>query len=102
MYLGKIVESGQAGHVLKQPKHPYTQALLSSAPKLRDTSIPDVIKGEPPSLINLPPGCPYAPRCPYAMEVCREREPQSYLVEGALVACYLYDKNILSKAESAG
>jgi peptide/nickel transport system ATP-binding protein len=102
MYLGKIVESGRAGHVLKQPKHPYTQALLSSAPKLRDTSIPDVIKGEPPSLINPPPGCPYAPRCPYAMEVCKEREPQSYLVEGASVACYLYDKDVVSKAESAG
>lgn len=101
MYLGKIVESGRAGQVLQQPKHPYTQALLSSAPKLRDTSIPDVIKGEPPSLINLPAGCPYAPRCPYAMEVCKEREPQPYVVEGASVACYLYDKDVVSRAESA-
>jgi len=101
MYLGKIVESGQAGQVLQQPKHPYTQALLSSAPKLRDASIPDVIKGEPPSLINLPPGCPYAPRCPHAMDVCGEREPQPYLVEGVSVACYLYDKDVVSRAEPA-
>jgi peptide/nickel transport system ATP-binding protein len=102
MYLGKIVESGPAAQVLQQPKHPYTHALLSSAPRLGETSIPEVIKGEPPSLINLPPGCPYAPRCPHTMEVCREREPQPYQVEGASVACYLYDNDVVSRAESAG
>lgn len=101
MYLGKIVESGPAAQVLGQPKHPYTQALLSSAPRLRETSIPEVIKGEPPSLINVPPGCPYAPRCPHAMEVCGEREPQAYTVEGASVACYLYDKDVNSGTVSA-
>jgi len=101
MYLGKIVESGPAVQVLGQPKHPYTQALLSSAPKLRETSIPEVIKGEPPSLINLPPGCPYAPRCPYAMEVCEREEPRTYVVEGASVACFLYDKDAAGKTGPA-
>ena len=101
MYLGKMVESGPAVQVLRQPKHPYTQALLSSAPKLRETSIPEVIKGEPPSLINLPPGCPYAPRCPYAMEVCEKEEPRTYVVERASVACFLYDKDAAGKTGPA-
>lgn len=97
MYLGKIVESGPAAQVLRRPKHPYTQALLGSAPRLGETSIPQVIKGEPPSLINLPPGCPYTPRCPYAMDVCGKDEPQGYIVEGASVACYLYDEDVVGK-----
>jgi oligopeptide/dipeptide ABC transporter ATP-binding protein len=98
MYLGKVVEDGPATSVLSRPKHPYTQALLSSAPKLGETDIPAVIKGEPPSLINLPPGCPYAPRCPYAFAVCTEREPGLYEVEGVSAACYLYDKDAVSGA----
>lgn len=97
MYLGKIVESGAAGKVLSQPKHPYTQALLASAPKLGKTSISEVVKGEPPSLIDLPPGCPYAPRCPHVMEVCREREPPAYEVEGVSVECFLYDKGVIAQ-----
>jgi len=98
MYLGKIVEQGPAAKVLLQPRHPYTQALLSSTPRLHERSIPEAIKGEPPSLINLPPGCPYAPRCPYAMKVCEEREPRVYEIEGLSVSCYLYDKNVISES----
>ena len=98
MYLGKVVEDGPAASVLSRPRHPYTQALLSSAPKLGETDIPAVIKGEPPSLIDLPSGCPYAPRCPYAFAVCTEREPGSYQVEGVSAACYLYDKDAVGGA----
>ena len=101
MYLGKIVEQGPAAKVLLQPKHPYTQALLSSTPRLHERSIPEAIKGEPPSLINLPPGCPYAPRCPYAMKVCGEREPRAYEMEGLSVSCYLYDEDIMSQSGAA-
>ncbi len=97
MYLGKVVEYGPASVVLQHPKHPYTQALLSSTPKLGLTGIPGVIKGEPPSLIDLPSGCPYVARCPYAMAVCGEKEPSFYKVEGSLAACYLYDKEIMDK-----
>jgi peptide/nickel transport system ATP-binding protein len=97
MYLGKIVELGAAGKMLSQPKHPYTQALLASAPKLGKTSISEVVRGEPPSLIDLPPGCPYAPRCPHVMEVCRKREPPAYEVEGVSVECFLYDKGAMAQ-----
>jgi peptide/nickel transport system ATP-binding protein len=90
MYLGKIVEYGRPGDVLKQPKHPYTQALLASAPKL-DGSSPEAITGEPPSLINLPKGCRFEPRCPHAMPKCREKEPTLISADGELVACYLYE-----------
>lgn len=91
MYLGKIVEYGIPGNVLKRPKHPYTQALLASAPKL-DGSSPEAITGEPPSLINLPKGCRFEPRCPYSMPKCREREPALVSRDGELVACYLYEE----------
>lgn len=90
MYLGKIVEYGMPRDVLKNPKHPYTQALLASAPKL-DGSSPEAIGGEPPSLINLPKGCRFEPRCPHAMPKCREREPMLISKGDELVACYLYE-----------
>jgi peptide/nickel transport system ATP-binding protein len=91
MYLGKIVEYGVPGDVLKNPKHPYTQALLASAPKL-DGSSPEAIGGEPPSLINLPKGCRFEPRCPHSMPKCREREPKLISKDDELVACYLYQE----------
>jgi oligopeptide/dipeptide ABC transporter ATP-binding protein len=94
MYLGKVVEYGEAETVLQSPRHPYTQALLASSPKLGETSIPGVIKGDPPSLIALPSGCPYVSRCPQAMAVCGEIEPDFFEVEGALAACFLYDKKM--------
>jgi peptide/nickel transport system ATP-binding protein len=90
MYLGKIVEYGAPDDVLKSPKHPYTQALLASAPKL-DGSSPEAIGGEPPSLINLPKGCRFEPRCPRAMPKCREREPTLISKDDELVACYLFE-----------
>ncbi len=90
MYLGKIVEYGLPRDVLKNPKHPYTQALLASAPKL-DGSSPEAIGGEPPSLINLPMGCRFEPRCPHAMPKCREKEPLLISNGDELVACYLYE-----------
>ena len=92
MYLGRIVEYGLPDQVLRNPKHPYTQALLASAPKL-DGSAPEAIGGEPPSLINLPKGCRFEPRCPHAMPKCREREPTLISRDGALVACYLYEES---------
>jgi len=90
MYLGKIVEYGTPADVLMHPKHPYTQALLASTPKL-DGSSPEAIKGEPPSLINLPKGCRFVPRCPHAMPKCSEREPSLISKDTTQIACYLYD-----------
>ena len=98
MYLGEVVEMGTSTQVLLKPKHPYTQALLQSAPKLVD-GLPSsrekvlLVAGEPPSMINLPPGCRYEPRCPYAMARCREKDPELLKRDGVLVSCYLYDQS---------
>ena len=76
MYAGRIVESGDVRQIFNTPKHPYTQALIDSVPKLEvKTGRLRQIDGQPPLLYNLPPGCPFAPRCPNALDRCREEYP---------------------------
>jgi len=76
MYAGKIVESGDVRRVLKRPIHPYTVALMESVPAIGTTRERLYqIAGQPPDLLNLPPGCPFYERCPIRMEVCREAFP---------------------------
>ena len=76
MYAGKIVESGTAQQVLKQPRHPYTHALVASAPSRNPRGQPlRQIPGMTPSLINLPGGCPFRERCDRASEACRQPPP---------------------------
>jgi len=92
MYLGKIVESGQAKTIARDAKHPYTKALFSAAlpshPDERHEEVP--LSGEVPSPINPPSGCHFHPRCPHAMARCSREEPQLAEVEGRLVACHLF------------
>jgi len=77
MYLGRIVETGTMREVLKHPKHPYTQALLSVIPvpnpRLRKKRI--ILQGETPNPIKIPVGCRFHPRCPVALEVCKQSDP---------------------------
>jgi peptide/nickel transport system ATP-binding protein len=77
MYLGRIVESGRTNEILDNPKHPYTQALLSAIPAIEPESRHEVIrlKGELPSPANAPEGCHFHPRCPHVMPICREVYP---------------------------
>jgi oligopeptide/dipeptide ABC transporter ATP-binding protein len=93
MYLGKIVETGEADTIAKTPKHPYTQALFSAAlPTHPDEQREEIIlPGEVPSPIRPPGGCRFHPRCPFAMARCAEEEPQLLPVDGRLAACHLYD-----------
>ncbi len=76
MYAGKIVETAPTRDIFKAPRHPYTSALINSVPHLdrKDERLYS-IEGQPPSLLNLPPGCRFAPRCPVVMDVCREQQP---------------------------
>ena len=77
MYLGHMVEVGLTNDVFRRPHHPYTQVLLSSLPSL-DPDIPAkrvLLEGDPPTPINPPPGCPFAPRCPEVQELCRHEKP---------------------------
>ncbi len=92
MYLGRIVERGTAEEVLRSPKHPYTQALLSAVPipKLEAHSTAIRLPGETPSPANPPSGCHFHPRCPQAMDVCRQRYPDSTGVSAThTVVCHL-------------
>ena len=90
MYAGKIVEQGTVRDIFNHPSHPYTEALLASVPKLEeDVDRLYSIEGQPPALHDLPPGCPFAPRCPYVMEQCREEYPPVFQVnEAHFAACW--------------
>jgi oligopeptide/dipeptide ABC transporter ATP-binding protein len=93
MYLGQIVEWGEAADVALAPKHPYTQALFAAALPI-DVDEPReeiVLSGEVPSPLAPPSGCRFHPRCPHAMARCEIEEPALRREGGRLVACHLYD-----------
>lgn len=91
MYAGKIVEEATTGQIFDQPLHPYTRFLINSLPKFGDKHMRDSVPGNPPSLIDLPAGCPFHPRCPQVMEICRQQMPGfSYPDENHTVACWLF------------
>ena len=85
MYLGRIVEHGPASEVVRNPQHPYTKALLSVVPKRdpRERAAPQILKGETPNPIEVPPGCRFHPRCPVAVERCQVEDPQLRLPAAA-------------------
>ncbi|HTJ72462.1 MAG TPA: ABC transporter ATP-binding protein [Actinospica sp.] len=85
MYAGKPVEIGSVEDIYYNPRMPYTLGLLGSLPRLdkREQQRLTPIQGSPPSLVNLPPGCPFTPRCPLAQDVCQSREPDLEAVDGS-------------------
>ena len=91
MYAGRVAEEGSVQEVFHRPRHPYTQKLLSAFPNIHaDRRTLDVIPGSPPDLRDPPPGCRFAPRCPFAMPVCSEVVPPETTFGGVRVACHLY------------
>ena len=104
MYAGKPVEHADVNRIFQDPKHPYTWGLLHSIPKLyerKERLIP--IEGQPPSLIDLPPGCPFAPRCQFAMEICVQADPPDYDVGPSHTAkCYLHGEHASPEEKRAG
>lgn len=89
MYAGGVVEEGLSKEFFAKPKHPYSQGLMASTPTLTSREIRG-IPGFLPDLANLPPGCRFTPRCPFAMEVCKKDLPPLKGVGGERVACWLY------------
>ncbi len=92
MYAGHMVENASIKDIYDNPQHPYTRGLLKSIPniELAEQKL-EAIPGSPPDLLNLPKGCRFWPRCPGAMEKCREVEPRPVETEpGHLVRCFLY------------
>ena len=91
MYAGRVAEEGPVDEVFRRPRHPYTQKLMAAFPNIHaDRRTLDVIPGEPPDLRHPPPGCRFAPRCPFAMPICREVVPPETTFDGVRVACHLY------------
>jgi peptide/nickel transport system ATP-binding protein len=95
MYAGRVVEAGPAEEIFYAPRMPYTLGLLGSQPRL-DVRMPRLhpISGTPPSGIDMPPGCPFAPRCPLAAPVCAAEEPPLAAtgISGHLSACHFSDR----------
>ena len=103
MYAGRVVEKGITEDIFKEPKHPYTRGLIKSVPRL-DKETKDrlySIPGQPPNVIDLPPCCPFFPRCESAMDICKTAyPPETAFANGHCTSCWLYaDKN---KAEKSG
>jgi len=98
MYNGKLVEIGPTETVFKDPLHPYTQMLIQSLPHVGDHKRREGIRGRPPSLIDPPPGCRFAARCPFVMDLCREKMPSPLEVASDhFVACYLHRESIQTR-----
>lgn len=94
MYLGEVVEIGRTEEIFKNPKHPYTKALLSSVPELNPQDEKERIhlQGELPSPENLPTGCKFHTRCPYVMEICKTSSPQvKEFSDTHNCKCFLYN-----------
>jgi peptide/nickel transport system ATP-binding protein len=93
MYLGEIVEIADNRNLFYSARHPYTKALLSAIPTIEDNPYDSgklLLEGEPPSPINIAPGCSFASRCPFVMKICREKAPALTAVSpAAAVACHL-------------
>jgi oligopeptide/dipeptide ABC transporter ATP-binding protein len=92
MYAGKIVETADTWRLFDRPAHPYTEALLRSVPEVHEhTEQLYAIEGQPPSIYDLPAGCPFAPRCPYVQERCwRDYPPQYTMANSHTVSCWRY------------
>ena len=94
MYAGKIVERAPVHDIYGNPAHPYTEGLLQSIPRVdRKGQELSAIKGLPPILTRIPPGCPFNPRCPYARDICRTDEPELYQISAdRYSACHFWEE----------
>lgn len=101
MYVGRIVEYGSTEDVLANPKHPYTKALIAAVPSVASRGQQRIkLSGEPPDPGNPPPGCPFHPRCPEAVEECRRVRPELVAIPGGQsVACHVV---LMSRSNAGG
>ena len=100
MYLGKLVEYGPTEEVINNPKHPYTMGLMAASPILNPhdrNKEKHIMQGDPGSLINLPSGCHFHLRCPYATERCINEAPANLILDSHQVACFKYENMKISE-----
>jgi len=99
MYAGKIVEEATTEEIFGNPLHPYTKYLINSLPRFGDKTPRETVPGSPPSLIDLPSGCPFHPRCPYVLDICTKQMPSFIgLHPSHKVACWLIGEGEDGKA----
>jgi peptide/nickel transport system ATP-binding protein len=99
MYAGKIVEESTTERIFGNPAHPYTKYLINSLPKFGDKTMRESAPGSPPSLADLPSGCPFHPRCPYSLDICTQQMPGfTRLQSNHRVACWLVGEGENGKA----
>jgi peptide/nickel transport system ATP-binding protein len=102
MYAGEMAEVSPIRDIFEDPLHPYTKLLIASLPSLEEKGAVKGIPGLPPSLLNRPPGCPFEPRCPYAMPQCKTVTPEFAQVRPKRwVACHLYPASDPTKTTPA-
>ena len=89
MYAGHVVEQSNAKNLFKNPKHPYTQALLKSLPNFNTTKL-SPIEGQPPSIKDCFTGCVFEPRCTKNIDICKSKQPNLTTIEDSEVSCWLY------------
>ena len=97
MYLGNMVEIGDSEDVFRNPVHPYTKGLIASIPTVDDVEHEhkDIMRGEQPGPMNIPKGCCFSTRCPYADEKCKNEKPELREVKrGHVCACFKYEELI--------
>ena len=95
MYGGAVIENGLADKVFSRPVHPYTQALIKAAPGAEEIGgTIEAIPGRPPVLRERSEQCPFSPRCPWVVDVCREQRPETLTVDGRLVSCHRADETL--------
>ena len=91
MFLGKICEIGETGEIYEKPLHPYTRFLLQAVPDMDPEKVQkreQILTGEIPSAVNPPSGCRFRTRCPYAGDICRDKEPEIRQLGDRKVACH--------------
>jgi oligopeptide/dipeptide ABC transporter ATP-binding protein len=94
MYAGNVVEKSCAKELFKNPKHPYTKALLKTLPDFNSIKL-EAIEGQPPSIKDVFLGCPFEKRCQSRMEICSKKMPEVTNIDGSLVSCFLYPNHII-------
>jgi peptide/nickel transport system ATP-binding protein len=104
MYLGRIVEQGEPDRLFADPRHPYTRALVSAIPVARTKKRREqlILAGDPPNPVDVPSGCAFRTRCPWAQKLCAERAPVlKPLPDGHLAACHLAHGELPAAPEAA-
>ena len=95
MYAGRIVEVSHPLRIMGSPLHPYTEKLIACLPeRYKPGERIKTIEGSVPDFRNLPEGCPFHPRCPYQMDICRRKEPPAITIDGFTVRCFRYGDNV--------